>query len=177
VPESRFRHGYDRSLLCKPRAKACACFSSAGARRGWRPRCAPGSPAVLLLPRIRRKNMPVSLTAPLQFLPTRVGQRFMSLQTPRLGSSGRAFAGIRVAGCSNHRLRESPRAPSIAQATTTHRRALARAGRARTRGRTRSSRSAIASGAAQPMTLRWYAPCSFNDGAPPGGASKCREEP
>jgi hypothetical protein len=76
-----------------------------------------------------------------------------------------------------HRLRESPHAPSGAQAATTRRRALARAGRARTGGRTRSSRSAITSGAAQTMTLRWYAQCSFNDAAPPGGASKCREEP
>lgn len=36
------------------------------------------------MPRIRRKNLPVSLTAALQFLPTRVGGRFLPrLQNPR----------------------------------------------------------------------------------------------
>jgi hypothetical protein len=48
---------------------------------------------------------------------------------------------------------------------------------ARAGGRARSPRSPIASGAAETITLRWYAPCSFNDAPPPGGASKCREEP
>jgi hypothetical protein len=33
----------------------------------------------------------------------------------------------------------------------------------------------IASGAGETITLRWYAPCSFND-ARSSGASKCREE-
>ena len=50
--------------------------------------------------------MPVSLTAALQFLPTRVGRRFLfpapdsALERRSNGySSGRPFAGIRVAGC------------------------------------------------------------------------------
>ena len=51
--------------------------------------------------------MPVSLTAALQFLPTRVGRRFLfpapdsSLERRNNDrSSGRTFAGTRVAGCS-----------------------------------------------------------------------------
>ncbi len=139
--------------------------------------------AVLQLPRIRRKNMPVSLTAALQFLPTRAGPRFPAptpdptlggaaiVARPNLPSLAYGLQDVRA-----HRLRV-PHAPPSAQAATTRRRALARGGRGRTRGRTRSSRSAIASGAAQTMTLRWYAPCSFNDAPPPGGASKFREEP
>jgi hypothetical protein len=163
---------------------ACHGARAAGWRRASRPAIAvrPRGAPVLQLPRIRRKNMPVSLTAPLQFLPTRGGRRFLfpapdsSLERRSNGrSSGRTFAGIRVAGCSGPWTSKIPHAPSGAQAATTRRGADARARRARAGRRARSPRSPT-SGAAEPITPRWYAPCSFNEAPPPGGASKWREE-
>ena len=138
---------------------------------------------VLQLPRIRRKNMPVSLTAALQFLPTRFGRRFLfpapdsALERRSNGLSVgpplRWHTGCRMLGSLDFR---NPHAPSDAQAETARRGADARARRARAGGRARSPRSQIASGAAETITLHWYAPCSFNEAPPAGGASKCREE-
>jgi hypothetical protein len=65
-------------VLCTPRAKARTRPSTAS-------RLTPGDLGasravlkVLQLPRKRRKNLPVSLTAALQFLPTRMDRRFLS---------------------------------------------------------------------------------------------------
>jgi hypothetical protein len=166
-----------------------ACQGARAALDGWlrherRPRRSRAVVKVLQRPWIRRKNLPVSLTAALQFLPTRVGRRFLfpapdySLERRNNGrSSGRTFAGTRVAGCSGPWTSGISHAPSGAQAETARRGADARARRARAGGRAGSPRSPIASGAAETITLRWYAPCSFNDAPPPGGASKYREEP
>ena len=71
-----------------------------------RPRASRAILKVLQLPQIRRKNMPVSLTAALQFLPTRVGRRFpyptrnAALERCSNGHlPGPSFAGTQVAGC------------------------------------------------------------------------------
>jgi hypothetical protein len=170
-------------VLCKPRAKARGRLWTASRLTTGDRGASRAVLKVLQLPRRGRKNMPVSLTAALQFLPTRVGWGFLfpardpePEQRSNGHSSGRTFAGIRVAGCSGPWTSGIPHAPSGAQAETARRGTDARAGRARAGGRARSPRSPIASGAAETITLHWYAPCSFNHAPPPGGASECREE-
>ena len=114
--------------------------------------------------------MPVSLTAALQFLPmahARVHR--VPLVGRRSDGRSRRRAGLAQGLLSGRPWTSgNPHAHSGAQATAADRGAHARAGRARARGGTRSSRPPIASGAAKTMMLRWYAPCSVNDEPPVG---------